>query len=106
MTEHEILSPQESRSGEDLGAHFGAGAADAPLPRAPSCFIYCGVYSPGRPFIPVHTGTSSSLCSRNVGDRLKVTEPSMGLAGRFQLSRKASKSHTPPSQIWNFLCLL
>lgn len=32
MTEREILSPRESRSGEDLGAHFGAGAADAPSP--------------------------------------------------------------------------
>lgn len=47
----------------------------------------------------VHVGKSSSLCSRNVSDRLKVTEPRKGPAVRLQLSRKAADTkvtHTQP----------
>ena len=58
---------------------------------------------------PCSQGTLSSLCSRNFSDRLKVTEPRVGLkqeGSGFPGGPPASTPCSSPFQICNFLFLL
>ena len=84
----------------------GAGATDAPgalvsqVLRPPDA---------GMAPRPCSQGTLSSLCSRNFSDRLKVTEPRVGLkqeGSGFPGGPPASTPCSSPFQICNFLFLL